>query len=123
MCLPGETRLIMNKLIAERLRTRQLIFAVWAKISASVCIYIYTVFPRSDAAATIYFIAQFSAATIRGRPLIEGGVYYIERFTGYTAMHKSSLNPFENCRSCLNTIEKPSRYNASCFLRGEMSKI
>ena len=35
----------------------------------------YTVFPRSDAAATIYFTARFSAATIRGRPLIEGGVY------------------------------------------------
>ena len=35
----------------------------------------YTVFPRSDAAATIYFIARFPAATIRGRPLIEGGVY------------------------------------------------
>ena len=36
---------------------------------------VYTVFPRSDAAATIYFIARFSAATIQGRPLIEGSVY------------------------------------------------
>ena len=36
---------------------------------------IYTVFPRSNAAATIYFITRFTAATIRGRPLIEGGVY------------------------------------------------
>jgi len=35
----------------------------------------HTVFPWSDAAATIFFIARFSAATIRGRPLIEGGVY------------------------------------------------
>ena len=34
-----------------------------------------TVFPRSNAAATIYFITRFTAATIRGRPLIEGGVY------------------------------------------------
>ena len=36
-----------------------------------------TVFPRSNAAATIYFITRFTAATIRGRPLIEGGVYHI----------------------------------------------
>jgi len=28
----------------------------------------YTVFPRSNAAATIYFILRFSVATIRGRP-------------------------------------------------------
>ena len=34
-----------------------------------------TVFPRSNAATTIYFITRFTAATIRGRPLIEGGVY------------------------------------------------
>ena len=34
-----------------------------------------TVFPQSKAAATIYFITRFTAATIRGRPLIEGGVY------------------------------------------------
>ena len=57
------------------------------------------------------------------RPPFEGGVYQIERLTGYTAMYNSSLNPFENRRSCLNTIEKPSFYNASCFLRGEVSKI
>ena len=35
----------------------------------------YTVFPRSNAAATIYFIMRFTAATIQGRPLIEGGIY------------------------------------------------
>ena len=34
-----------------------------------------TVFARSDAAATIYFIAQFCAAFIRERLLIESGVY------------------------------------------------
>ena len=32
---------------------------------------VYTVFPRSDAAATIYFIARFSAATIRGQRLLD----------------------------------------------------
>ena len=34
-----------------------------------------TVFPRSNAAATTYFTMRFTVATIRGRPLIEGGVY------------------------------------------------
>ena len=34
-----------------------------------------TVFPRSDAVATIYFVLQVLAATIRGRRLLEGGVY------------------------------------------------
>ena len=34
-----------------------------------------TVFPRIDAAAFIYFVGQFGAATIRGRCLFEGGVY------------------------------------------------
>ena len=35
----------------------------------------YTVFARPDAAATIYFITQFCAASIRERLLIESGVY------------------------------------------------
>jgi len=35
----------------------------------------YTVFARSDAAATTYFIAQFCAASIREWLLIESGVY------------------------------------------------
>ena len=35
-----------------------------------------TVFPRSDAAATINFPLLALAATIRGRRLIEGGVNY-----------------------------------------------
>ena len=34
-----------------------------------------TVFARSDAAATIYFIAQFCAASIRERLLIKSGIY------------------------------------------------
>ena len=34
-----------------------------------------TVFLRSDAAASIHFITRFTAATIRGRRLIEGSVY------------------------------------------------
>ena len=37
--------------------------------------FVYTVFARSDAAATIYFTAQFRAASIRERLLIESGVY------------------------------------------------
>ena len=37
---------------------------------------IYTVFPRSDAAATINFPLLALAATIRGRRLLEGGVNY-----------------------------------------------
>jgi len=34
-----------------------------------------TVFPRIDAAAFIYFVGQFGAATIRGRRLFKGGIY------------------------------------------------
>ena len=33
-----------------------------------------TVFPRSNAVATIYFITRNTVATIRGRPLIKGGI-------------------------------------------------
>ena len=36
----------------------------------------HTVFPRSDAAATINFPLLALAATIRGRRLLEGGVNY-----------------------------------------------
>ena len=36
---------------------------------------LYTVFARLDAAATIYFIMQFHAATIRERRLFESGYY------------------------------------------------
>ena len=39
-----------------------------------------TVFPRIDAAAFIYFVVQFGAATIRGRRLFEGGVYYFGQY-------------------------------------------
>ena len=35
----------------------------------------YTIFARSDAAATIYFIAQFCAASVREQRLIESSVY------------------------------------------------
>ena len=38
----------------------------------------YTVFTRSDAAATIYFIAQFGAMSIRERRLIESGIYWYQ---------------------------------------------
>ena len=34
-----------------------------------------TLFARSDAAVTVYFIAQFCAASIREQLLIESGVY------------------------------------------------
>jgi len=39
----------------------------------------HTVLPRIDAAAFIYFVGQFGAATIRGRRLFEGGVYSFRR--------------------------------------------
>ena len=38
---------------------------------------IITIFARSDAAATIYFIARFCAASIRERRLIKSGVIHI----------------------------------------------
>ena len=59
-----------------------------------LCVNVHATFPRLDAAATNYFIVRFSVATIRGRPLIED-IYWIEQFTGYTAMHSNSSNPFE----------------------------
>ena len=43
-----------------------------------------TVFPRIDATAFIYFIVQFGAATIRGRRLFEGGVYYFGKYARAT---------------------------------------
>ena len=51
-----------------------------------------TVFPRIDAAAFIYFVVQFGAATIRGRRLFEGGVYYFGQYdrAPYTASLASS---------------------------------
>ena len=39
-----------------------------------------TVFPRIDAAAFIYFVGQFGAATIRGQRLFEGGVYSFRQY-------------------------------------------
>ena len=48
-----------------------------------------TVFPRIDAAAFIYFVVQFGAATIRGRRLFEGGVYYFGKYD--RATHTASL--------------------------------
>ena len=39
-----------------------------------------TVFPRINAAAFIYFVGQFGAATIRGRRLLEGGVYSFRQY-------------------------------------------
>ena len=52
----------------------------------------HTVFPRIDAAAFIYFVVQFGAATIRGRRLFEGGVYYFGQYdrAPYTASLASS---------------------------------
>ena len=48
----------------------------------------YTVFPRSDAAATINFPLLALAATIRGRRLLEGGVNY----TLHDSLLFSSIN-------------------------------
>ena len=47
-----------------------------------------TVFPRSDAAATINFPLLALAATIRGRRLLEGGVNY----TLHDSLLFSSIN-------------------------------
>ena len=49
---------------------------------------IHTVFPRSDAAATINFPLLGLAATIRGRRLLEGGVNY----TLHDSLLFSSIN-------------------------------
>ena len=50
-----------------------------------------TVFPRSDAAATINFPLLALAATIRGQRLIEGGVNYINN-TLHDRLLFSSIN-------------------------------
>ena len=36
-----------------------------------------TVFLQSDATATIFFAARFCVASIQGRPLFEGGIYFL----------------------------------------------
>ena len=55
--------------------------------STNVCFRTITVFPRIDAAAFIYFIVQFGAATIRGRRLFEGGVYYFGQYDRARTQH------------------------------------
>ena len=60
--------------------------------SSSCMLYEYTVFPRIDAAAFIYFVGQFGAATIRGRRLFEGGVYYFQQYGSATYTASSPSN-------------------------------
>ena len=55
----------------------------------------HTVFPRIDAAAFIYFVVQFGAATIRGRRLFEGGVYYFGQYD--RAPYTASLANIHGC--------------------------
>ena len=51
-----------------------------------------TVFPRIDAAAFIYFVGQFGAATIRGRRLFEGGVYSFRQYNMTRAAYSGSAH-------------------------------
>ena len=60
--------------------------AIWPGVHGSI-IYI-TVFPRSDAMATINFPLLALAATIRGRCLLKGGVNY----TLHDSLLFSSIN-------------------------------
>ena len=57
-------------------------------IKAAIAIMLSTVFPRSDAAATINFPLLALAATIRGQRLLEGGVNY----TLHDSLLFSSIN-------------------------------
>ena len=57
-------------------------------IQRPITLPVITVFPRSDAAATINFPLLALAATIRGRRLIEGGVNY----TLHDSLLFSSIN-------------------------------
>ena len=45
------------------------------KLNCNVYFHYHTVFARSEAVATIYFITQFCAASIREWLLIESGIY------------------------------------------------
>ena len=45
-------------------------------LNALLC---YTTFPRTDTAATIYFVAGSSAAFIRGQLLFEGSVHFFHQ--------------------------------------------
>ena len=59
-----------------------------------------TVFPRSDAAATINFPLLALAATIRGRRLLEGGVNYTLVFSSINfdyVMFKSTIFGSDYC--------------------------
>ena len=76
----------------------------------SMCPYVYwcaigTVFPRIDAAAFIYFVGQFGAATIRGRRLFEGGVYYFRQYDSATYTASSPSN-------CVNKQVRKSNFRS-----------
>jgi len=72
----------------------------------------YTVFLRIDAAAFIYFVGQFGAATIRGRRIFEGGVYSRAAFillgnmnrAAYTGIAHSTTPKF--CHQAGKTFEQ-----------------
>jgi len=53
-----------------------------------------TVFPRSLAAATICFILQVTAATIRGQQLLEGGINNVDNshFASFSRHHSYHLH-------------------------------
>ena len=59
-----------------------------------IYIYIYTVFHRSIAAATNYFVLQVPEATIRGRRLFEGGVN--KRILSYNLLLSLHMNLFHH---------------------------
>jgi len=51
--------------------------------------YALTIFPRIDAAAFIYFVGQFGAATIRGQRLFEGGIYSFRQYDPRRSAHST----------------------------------
>ena len=65
----------------------------WGKCSSGH--FLFTVFPRIDTAAFIYFVGQLGAATIRGRRLFEGGVYSFRQYDPRRAPRLRPQHPAE----------------------------
>ena len=68
----------------------------------------HTVFPRIDAAATIYLVAGMGAVFIRGRLLFEGGIY---SFSTYVGMANLPITVLEDCSQGLATATRISIYS------------
>ena len=83
-------------------------------IGGLLCSHKHTVFARSDATATIYFIVQFCAASIREQHLLNS-VLSVKPLVIVRALRKASfIRLMKNCEVVTWFWSKPSSYLISC---------